>query len=229
MEIFILEDDPSWQFIYRESLSDKFDLRVFSSLEEFEASVTPETKPFLLLADLRLNERSFVSYLREHPELAKKAKIIVLSALDDVDTLEECFSLGVSDYLTKPINIQELLVKTKRLFDAATHKNSYGLDVDWRSNRASYNNKEVQLTTREFQILTQLIERGEAGTPKEYLLNTLWKNTNVTSNTVEVHICNMRKKLESLGFDIISKPPNTFYLRPFIATPQTEAPLNKIS
>lgn len=212
MKVFVLEDDESWQFIYQETLSSRFDLSLFSSLAEIDPVLSAQTEPYVLLADLNLNGESFVSYLRAHPDLPKLAKILVLSATDAVDTLEECFALGVSDYLTKPIKVPELLVKTKRLSELAMNKGSLGLEVDWMSNRVTYKGAEVQLTPREFQILNFLITRGDMGVPKADLLHSIWKNTNVTSNTVEVHLCNMRKKLDSIGFEIATRPPNTFYL-----------------
>lgn len=214
MKVFVLEDDESWQFIYQETLGSRFDLSIFSSLEEIEPVLAQQTEPFILLADLNLGGRSFLTYLRAHPELPKLAKILVLSATDTVDTLEECFQLGVSDYLTKPIKIPELLVKTKRLYDLAENKNPLGLEVDWMANRVTYKGAEIQLTPREFQILNFLITRGDHGVPKSDLLQSIWKNTNVTSNTVEVHLCNMRKKLDTIGFEIATKPPNTFFLTP---------------
>ncbi len=214
MEVFILEDDKSWQFVYQETLGVRFDIKLFSNLEELEAGLAHQTKPFILLADLKLQDRSFLTYLREHPELPKLAKILVISSTDEVDILEECFSLGVSDYLTKPINTHELVVKTKRLYELATNKGSLGLHIDRMSNRISFNDTEVQLTPREFQILNCLIERGESGVQKEDLLQSIWKNTNVTSNTVEVHICNIRKKLDPIGFEITTKAPHTFCLMP---------------
>ncbi len=212
MEVFILEDDKSWQFVYQETLGMRFGIKIFSTLEELEKALEAQTKPFILLADLKLQDRSFLSYLREHPDLPKLAKILVISSTDEVDILEECYSLGVSDYLTKPINTHELVVKTKRLFDLATYKNSLGLQIDRMSNRITYHETDVQLTPREFQILNYLIERGDAGVQKEELLQSIWKNTNVTSNTVEVHICNIRKKLDAIGFEIITKAPHTFCL-----------------
>lgn len=214
MEVFILEDDKSWQFVYQETLGVRFDIKIFSTLEELEVGLANQTKPFILLADLKLQDRSFLTYLREHPELPKLAKILVISSTDEVDILEECFTLGVSDYLTKPINTHELVVKTKRLYDLATNKGSLGLQIDRMSNRISFNDTEVQLTPREFQILNCLIERGDVGVQKEDLLQSIWKNTNVTSNTVEVHICNIRKKLDPIGFEIATKAPHTFCLMP---------------
>jgi DNA-binding response OmpR family regulator len=212
MKLFVLEDDESWQFIYRETLANQFNVEFFSTIEEFDETRKAETEPYVLLADLRIGERSFVEYLRHNSQLPKLAKIMVLSALDEVKILEECFNMGVSDYLTKPINVQELLVKTKRLVDLATNKNPFGIAVDPVAHRISIGGHEVHLTSREFQIMNYLIEKGEPGASKDYLLQAIWRQTSVSSNTIEVHICNIRKKIEPLGFDIISRPPNTFYL-----------------
>ena len=212
MEVFILEDDQNWQFVYQETLGTKFKIKIFSTLEAIEKLLETKNKKFILIADLKLQDRSFLSYLREHPMIAKQTKILVISSTDDINILEECFTLGVSDYLTKPINTHELMVKTKRLFELATCKNSLGLQIDRMSNSISFNNIEIQLTPREFQILNYLIDGGDAGVQKNDLLQLIWKNTSVTSNTVEVHICNIRKKIEPIGFEITTKPPHTFCL-----------------
>jgi DNA-binding response OmpR family regulator len=214
MKVFILEDDKSWQFVYQETLGIRFDIQVLSNIDDLEKALVGQTSPYVLLADLKLDDRSFLTYLREHPKLTDLAKILVISSTDDVAILEECYALGVSDYLTKPINTQELVVKTKRLRDLAINKGSLGLRIDRMSNRISFNEKEIQLTPREFQILNFLIDRGESGVQKGDLLQSIWKNTNVTSNTVEVHICNIRKKLDPIGFEITTKAPHTFYLAP---------------
>jgi DNA-binding response OmpR family regulator len=212
MKVFIIEDDATWQLVYRETLGTRFNTSIFSTIEELDAALKAETNPYILLADLKLREGSFLNYLREHPTLTKLGKVLVISSTDEEGVLEECFKLGVADYLTKPINAQELMVKTKRLYELHSLKNSLGLRIDRLSNSLTYNDTEIQLTPREFQILHVLMEKREAGVPKEELLEAIWKNTSVTSNTVEVHICNIRKKLQPIGFEIITKAPQTFHL-----------------
>lgn len=215
MTVYILEDDQNWQIVYKEALGYKFDLRLFYNIHDLTEALTSNSEPFVLVADLTLENESFLCYLRAHPQLPKIAKIIVVSANDRPDILEECFSLGVFDYLTKPINTQELTVKIKRLVETSEAKRTFmGLSIDRLSNRVFYNDSELQLTPREFQIVNYLLDRGESGIPKQELQQCIWKNTNVTSNTIEVHVCNLRKKLGTIGFDIVTQSPHTFCLLP---------------
>lgn len=221
MEILIIEDDKIWQNVYQESIGKFFPVKLFGTLDELDVHLKNKTNPFVLIADLKLLDQSFLTYLKSHPELTTNAKVLVVSSVDDVDVLEECYALGISDYLTKPINTHELIVKTRRLVDFASNKNSLGLQIDRISNRIRYEDHEIQLTPREFQILNYLIERKENGIHKEELLKAIWKNTSVTSNTIEVHICNIRKKLEPMGFEIGMKAPHTFCLNAKPSSPSS--------
>ena len=210
MDVFILEDDDNWQLIYQETLGHLFQLHFFSTVFEFEQSLSQFQRAFVLIADLKLKDGFFLDFLKTHSYLPNLGKILVVSSHDELEILEECFEIGVADYLTKPFNSKELIVK--RLLDPEQNSFFMGIKIDRLLHRISYNNNEVQLTPREFQILNFLIEKGNRGVHKMDLLQSIWRNTNVTSNTVEVHICNIRKKILPLGLEISIKSPNTFLL-----------------
>ena len=133
--------------------------------------------------------------------------IIMLTARgDDCDKIEG-LSLGADDYITKPYNAEELILRINNLLTRSIkYKDNNGLkkikelEIDYFKREVKVKGKLVKLTFSEYQILNILIENpGKAYTKKE--LNKIIFNINeeVESRTIDTHVHNLRKKLKSSG------------------------------
>jgi DNA-binding response OmpR family regulator len=139
-------------------------------------------------------------HLRKH---GYQGAILMLTARDAVDDRVLGLDAGADDYLVKPfefaeltarlralarrgiVPLQEEIVKTERLIlNRTTHT-------------VQSNNKEIQLTSREFQILNLLLQNNGRVVPREVIIDRIWgMDTEVTSNNLDSYVRLLRKKLD---------------------------------
>ena len=210
---WILEDDDGCNFIYEEILQHKYNYRIFKTLEEFRTEYFKEgvERPQLVLADLRLPDGSFVSFLNEVPqEELGKLSIVIVSVCDDLDIIRYCLGEGVVDYITKPFNSSELLVKIERSLSRVV-KVEEELSVDPLRRRViTKDNLQTELTSKELMIFDMINTAPNKQIKRGDLINKVWKDVSVGAKTLDVHIFNIRRKLAKLNVKIKYTPPQTY-------------------
>ncbi len=164
-------------------------------------------KPSLLLLDLMLPGMDGFDVCKEIKRDAdmKKTSIIMLTAkgeeLDKILGLE----LGADDYITKPFSVRELLARVKAVlrrtssFNEAEDDvyNSENLKVDFERHEVYVNDRKVDLTLKEFELLQILIKNKGRILKRETLLDKIWGYEYIgETRTVDVHIRYLRKKIE---------------------------------
>ena len=158
-------------------------------------------------------EKSYEKYRRNvgktlrNDKITKDYPIIMLTAKGEDRDKIEGLKLGADDYITKPYNADELILRIKNLLTRSIkYKENNGfkkvkdLEVDYSKREVKVKGKLVSLTFSEYQILNLLIDNpGKAYTKKE--LNKIIFNINeeVESRTIDTHVHNLRKKLKSSG------------------------------
>ena len=140
-------------------------------------------------------------------KVTKDYPIIMLTAKGEDRDKIEGLKLGADDYITKPYNADELILRIKNLLTRSIkYKENNGfkkvkeLEVDYSKREVKVKGKLVNLTFSEYQILNLLIDNpGKVYTKKE--LNRIIFNINeeVESRTIDTHVHNLRKKLKSSG------------------------------
>lgn len=225
--IWILEDDPGVQFVYEEVLGIRYRLSAFSCMADFRKALAEPSAdlPCLLIADIRLPDESFLSFL--HSEASKKIRSVpymMVSSIDDLDALRLCFERGAIDYLTKPFAKSELIVKLERFFarpkevvpepvDEPAPSEPTGFTLDSVAHTISgANHRPLGLTTKEFQIIMMLKVSQNIGTTRREILKQVWGNLKVNEKTLDVHLHNLRRKIAPLGMKIKYSPPNRYLL-----------------
>lgn len=160
----------------------------------------------ILIVDLMLPQKDGFEIIKE---VRKRLEIpiIVLSARnEDIDKIRG-LDYGADDYLTKPFSPAELMARIKshlRRYERLTGKNTAmgiinhrGLEINTASHKVYVNGQEVQLTTKEYDILLFLATNPNIVFTKEHLLDTLWGAEYYGDlATVPVHIQKIRKKVE---------------------------------
>ena len=219
--IWILEDDEGSKFVYQEILEYRHRIKFFSHIEEFDKSAQSpyeENKPDLLIADLRLTDGNFLTYLHRRVKNNSPLNIqfIVVSSLDDLDVLRKCFEYGALDYLTKPFTKNELIIKVERFFSQSEksplpqsdsfiiNPNNFTVTLDQQT--------FVHLTSKELQILTYLNRSINKIATRDELQKKIWDQVSVTNKTLDVHIFHLRKKLSPLGLKIEFHPREGYRL-----------------
>jgi len=131
--------------------------------------------------------------------------ILILTARDALDSRVEGLDAGADDYLVKPFERQELLARLRALLRRRPPRGAASLvAADLRLNPDTHEvrrgERTVELTQREFELLEYLMRNERIVIPRQRLLEEVWGyDPFATTNTIEVFVSNLRRKLESDG------------------------------
>lgn len=135
--------------------------------------------------------------------------ILILTTKNSTDDIVNGFDYGVDDYLKKPFSFDELLVRIRALLRRpntsiqSIAKITPSIQVDLNSERVTIEGKEVHITTKEFAILSYFIHHPNTLISQDEIYEHVFDFAdNEASNTVEVHIKNLRKKLGNKKHEI---------------------------
>ena len=154
----------------------------------------------LLILDIMMPEMDGFTVLKNIPK-EKKIPTIVLSARGEEYDKLHGFDLGIDDYLTKPFSPKELIARIKAVLNR-TQKNlptlyKYkNLEVNFSAHTLKIDNKIINITPKEFEILTYLIKNKDIAISREQLLSKLWGYDFFGDDrTVDTHIKMLRSNL----------------------------------
>ena len=180
----------------------------FIAVDGIEAvKIAKEEKPNLILLDLMIPGMDGFDVCKEikKDKDMKNTSIIMLTAkgeeLDKILGLE----LGADDYMTKPFSVRELLARVKAVLRRTSTFNeeendvyeSKSLKIDFERHEVNINEKKVDLTLKEFELLKILIKNKGKILKREMLLDKIWGYEYIgETRTVDVHIRYLRKKIE---------------------------------
>ena len=156
----------------------------------------------LVILDGMLPDRDGYDVCRTLRRRGVTTPILMLSARGQVVDRVVGLQLGADDYLTKPFDVSELLARMEALLrraaPAGLHMYTFGdVTVNARAAEVTKGGTVVQLTAREFQLLTYLIDHRGATLSRDELLDAVWGyNSSVMTRTVDVHVGILRQKLE---------------------------------
>ena len=169
-----------------------------------------EAKYDLIIQDVMLPSLDGFSICREVRGKKPAQTILILTAKGSEDDIVSGFRAGADDYVSKPFSLRELLVrveavlrrKGKNLGDERIH--AHGISFDGKTLTASCNERSVELTRREMDIVLYLHRHRDQIVSKKELLSEVWNyaDTDVETRTVDIHILKLRKKIDSLIGDI---------------------------
>lgn len=209
MLIYILEDDENICEIESYTLKNSgYDVRDFDLPSKLYKAL--QTKiPDLIILDIMLPEEDGLTVLDTLKNKAEYAgiPIIIISAktteLDRVKGLD----LGAEDYLCKPFGIMELVSRVRaRLRHSENRGKSIYCGITLiESERSVYvDDKKVDLTFKEFELLRLLISKPKTVFHREVILETIWGYEDNLGRTLDIHINTLRKKLGKKGKYIIT-------------------------
>lgn len=162
------------------------------------------SEPFdLLILDVMLPYRSGFDLCRDIRQAGLATPILFLTARNEIVDKVVGFKLGGDDYLTKPFEAAELIVRIEALLRRAPTQAGRGVHqfgpvrVDVGRKEVTRDGKPVRLSAREFQLLRYLMERAGATISRTELLRAVWGyDASAYTRTVDVHVFSLRQKLE---------------------------------
>ncbi|MBX7148688.1 response regulator transcription factor [bacterium] len=207
MKIIAVEDEAKVLNFIQKSLS-QGDITVdpAKNIDELYGSLL-SAKYDVIILDRLLNGVDSLTHIAEIRKKAPESKILILSALSDVDEKVKGLSGGADDYLAKPFHVQELLARIRALTRRAgdTPQNNSltfeDINVQLDTQRVSRSGKKVDLTAKEYKLLTFLMKKPNRIFSKAELINQVWElNFYPESNIVEVVVNHLRNKIDK-GFE----------------------------
>jgi two-component system OmpR family response regulator len=157
--------------------------------------------PDIVVLDLGLPDMDGLELLRRVRAQKVTLPILILTARDALATKVAGLDLGADDYLTKPFELDELLARLRalerRLGNAAAAEIAIGgVKLNTATHRLTVDDRDTPLSMREFMLLKALMENVGAIQTKPMLESKLYSwGDEISSNAIEVHIHNLRKKL----------------------------------
>ena len=163
----------------------------------------------LVLLDLMLPGMDGFRVLRELRGAGSRVPVLVLTARGDEADVVMGFDGGADDYVTKPFSTLELLARVRALLrrggadggggEGGAGQLGYGdVEIDEPSRIVRKAGEAVSLTPKEFDLLMALLRRRGAVASRAELLDEVWqyRNTDVMTRTVDIHMAELRRKLE---------------------------------
>jgi len=216
MKVLIIEDSSRLRRSIRIGLK-KIGFAVDEAADGLDGLYMAESVVYdAIILDLMLPEMDGLTVLKRLREKGLKTHILILSAKDGVEDRIRGLELGADDYLVKPFSFDELVARVNALIRRKYETKSpfleiHGLEVDTASKKVFFEQKEVDVTAREFSLLEYLITRKGRVVTRDNLNNHLYSEEDLlTSNVVDVTICNLRKKLKQRGLEGLIKTRRGF-------------------
>lgn len=163
----------------------------------------------LIISDIMMPNVDGFQLVENIRQLNKDIPIIFMTAKDDFASKQKGFTAGIDDYLVKPVDLNELYLRIKALFRRANITQEKKLVIGnftmYLEERCAYiHDKEISLTTREFDIVFKLLSYPKKTFSRSQLMNEFWNPNSFTgTRTVDVYITKIREKLSDCdGFEI---------------------------
>ena len=163
----------------------------------------------LIISDIMMPGVDGFAFARSIRDLNKTIPILFMSARDDLAAKQEGFNIGIDDYMVKPIELGELGLRVKALLrragiEAARKLTVGNLTLDADAMTCTVGAEEIDLTTREFNVIFKLLSYPNKTFSRAALLDEFWGLDSSTSlRAVDVYVTKLRDKLSGCdGFTI---------------------------
>src|ERR1700739_3464250 len=203
MRILLVEDDQDLQRLLKRALSDAGYV-VDSASDGEEGHFLGDTEPYdAVILDLGLPKMDGVRVLQQWRKAGRNMPVLILTARDRWSDKVAGFDAGADDYLAKPFYTEELLARVRALLRRAagfaTSEIEIGkLQIDTRARRVPRDATPVKLTSLESRLLAYLAHhRGKVVSRTELVEHLYDQDFDRDSNTIEVFIGRLRKKLDA--------------------------------
>ncbi len=206
MRILVVEDDRKVARFVRQGLEEEGHA-VDVAPDGDEGGMLAHVNPYdVVVLDVQLPKKNGLQLAAELRREGSTVPILMLTARDSTEDVVRGLDSGADDYLTKPFAFDELLARVRALGRrggaavAGVTLRFADVEVDRLHHRAARGDRHLDLTPREFRLLEYFLTRPDRAVSRTELLEKVWDMSfDPESNVVDVHVSNLRKKLEEGG------------------------------
>ncbi len=210
--IIIVEDDKELNRTVCEYLSQNgFETVGCLSVNEAYDAMYGGTVFDMIISDIMMPQIDGFEFAKTVRELNEDIPILFMTARDDFAAKQKGFRMGIDDYMVKPIDLDELLLRIgallRRAKIAVSKKLSVGsLILDAEELSAYLNGEEVSLTVREFNLLYKLLSYPKKTFTRSQLMDEFWDSDTASGpRTVDVYMTKLRDKFSDCNdFEIVT-------------------------
>ena len=208
-KVYIVEDDASLQELYSYSLEEEFECVCFDDGKTF-FEYMKDSYPHLIILDIMLPQEDGFSILNrlKSNKNTSAIPVIMISAKDSEIVKVKSLNMGADDYISKPFGILELIARIKAnirkyseaSLDTLVYKDIF---IDHTTHRISINNNIVNMTLKEYSLLSLLCENANKVNEREVIFNKVWSEDFIgETRTLDVHIKELRRKLRDNNSEV---------------------------
>lgn len=204
MKVLLIEDDPLLGETLRDFLA-LHDIEVVWLIDERQLPKTIKNREFdVIILDLILRYARGEDILATLRKAGIKTPVLILTAKNRIQDKEICFSKGADDYITKPFEFNELLLRLKALNRSKIEANEISIadvKINLDAKTIYRGDKEVKISKKAWELLIfLLLNRGEI-VDTETILDHLWDDKEVGEEIVRAYIKELRKILPEVTIE----------------------------
>lgn len=170
-----------------------------------------ETVFDLIISDIMMPGTDGFEFAENVRDINKEIPIIFMTARDDLESKRKGFRVGIDDYMIKPIDLEELLLRVEALLRRAKINSNKKLEIgklilDAEEHSAYLDGEEIILTVREFDILYKLLSYPKKTFTRTKLMEEFWDAESLSGpRTVDVYMTKIRDKMSACeDFEIVT-------------------------
>lgn len=206
MRVLIIEDETTLNKNIREALLAE-NFAVESVFDGFLAERFLRKESFdCVVMDINLPKRNGYDLCKDFRAYNTHTPVLMLTAFDELEDKIKGFDSGADDYLTKPFFMKELIMRINSLVKRSHNKSDNNsqeiikasdIIINTAQKKVSRQNREIQLTPREYQIMVKLCKNQGEIISKNDLIREIWGTSlDVNTNTIEVYVNFLRNKID---------------------------------
>lgn len=211
LHILVVEDNLDLRELLCSALHENGYRAIGAENGEQALSILSGTVVDLVVADIMMPKMNGFELTKAMRDAGILCPLLIVTAREDYDSLQKAFSLGADDYMIKPINVKELIVRVKALLRrakiSAEKKIVVGSTVlDFEGMTVHAGDKELVLPLKEFNLLFKLLSYPGRIFTRQQLMDEIWGMDSETDDrTINTHINRLREKFaDNPDFKIVT-------------------------
>ena len=211
IKILLVEDDINLNGLVK-TILERNGYNVFGAFNAKEALKSMSNSSYdLIISDIMMPQIDGFEFAKTFRESDKNIPILFITAKDEFEDKLKSFSIGVDDYMVKPIDIKELVLRVGALLRRAKINNERKLQIgntilDSDSLTVYDGEKEIILPLKEFKVLFKILSNPNKIYTRSQIMNDCWgMYSESMDRTIDVHITHLREKFkDNNDFEIIT-------------------------